>query len=78
MEVIINGIQYVPKCDVKQLNDVITQEVLEQLTSLRYFNLSTNKMRAQAWDAINAINSVVAKLSPSDAYNLVHGIDEDK
>ena len=73
MSVIIDGIKYVPENQIKPLNDERTQEVLECLTSIRYFNLSTNKMRAQAWDAINAISPDIAKLDESIAYELVHG-----
>tara|TARA_Y100000310_G_scaffold332116_1_gene407075 strand:- start:1200 stop:1430 length:231 start_codon:yes stop_codon:yes gene_type:complete len=76
MNVIINDIKYVPENEIKPLDDERTKEVLEHLTSIRYFNLSTNKMRAQVWDAINAISPDIAKLDETTAYDLIHGEDK--
>jgi len=76
MNVIINGIKYVPENKIKPLDDKRTQEVLETLTEMRRFN-EMHKMKRLAWDAINSISPELAELDSSEAYDLVHGTEDD-
>ena len=73
--VVIDNIEYVPKAEVKPLNDERLQACLEVLTSMRYFN-QYHKMMPLTWDAINAISPELAKLEPDAAYDLIHGVTE--
>ena len=76
MNVIINGVKYVPENEIEPLDDKRTQKVLEELTSMRYFN-EQHKMKRMAWDAINAISPDIAKLDEKDAYDLMHGAEDE-
>jgi len=76
--VIIDGIEYVPKASIEPLTDARLQKALECLTEIQYFHECTNKHRAWAWDAMNALAPDIAKLSDDDvyaAYQLIHGKD---
>lgn len=75
MKVIIDGIEYVPNVDIKRPTDEGLNQCLEILTTMRYFN-EYHKMKAHAWDAINAIAPDLAKLDEEDAFNFIHG-EED-
>ncbi|EGR2227684.1 TPA: hypothetical protein ACPVZG_000154 [Vibrio parahaemolyticus] len=72
--VVIDGVVYVPQHEIKPLSDELTQDVLKQLVSMRYFN-EQHKMKRQAWDIINKISPSVAELSEEDAYKLFHQED---
>jgi hypothetical protein len=72
MNVIIDGIKYVPETSIKPLDDGTTKEVLKVLTEMRYFNQS-HKMSSLAYDAISCINKDIADLNPDIAYQLIHG-----
>ncbi len=74
-KVIIDGIEYVPKAEIHPLNDERLQECLEVLTEMRYFNES-HKMKALAWNAINALSPELAALSEDVAYDRVHGTED--
>lgn len=69
--VVIDGVVYVPQHEIKPLSDELTQDVLKQLVSMRYFN-EQHKMKRQAWDIINKISPSVAGLSEEVAYKLFH------
>jgi hypothetical protein len=72
MKVIIDGIKYVPKVNIKPISNKSIQECLEILTSMRYFDQS-HKMDSMAFDAINSLSPDLAKLDKEDAFNFIHG-----
>ena len=75
MEVVINGVEYVPKVELPQINDKKMNECLAELVSIQYFGECSHKHRAWAWDAMNAIALDVAELCSNDikaAYNMFH------
>jgi hypothetical protein len=76
MNVVIDGIEYVPKAEIPELTDERLKACLEVLTSMRYFG-ETHKMKSHAWDAINALSPELAQLSENAAYDRIHGIDGD-
>lgn len=71
-KVVIDGVEYVPKADIPGLTDKRLQECLEVLTEMRYHN-QYHKMKALAWNAINALSPELAKLDESSAYSRIHG-----
>lgn len=76
-KVMIDGIEYVPKGDIPSLNDERLQACLEVLTEMRYHN-QHHKMKALAWNAINALSPDLAKLDEDAAYERIHGaVDDD-
>lgn len=75
MEVLIDGVTYVPKNEVPELTDDRLKKCLALLTEIQYFGECSNKHRAWAWDAMNALAPDVANLSANNceaAYNLFH------
>jgi len=68
--VMINGIEYVPKVEVKPMTDLVTANVLKVLTEMRYFGQS-HKMHSLAYDAIYAISPDLANMDPDDAFRFV-------
>ena len=74
-KVVIDGVEYVPKADIPELTDKRLQDCLEVLTEMRYHN-QHHKMKALAWNAINALSPELAKLDESSAYSRIHG-EED-
>ena len=75
LEVIIDGIEYVPKAQILEATDERFNDVLEVLTEMRYFN-EEHKMMRLAWNAINAISPELARLDPEVAYYRIHGPNE--
>lgn len=76
MKVIIDGIEYVPKAEVKPITDEAMKEALRELVSIQYFSECSHKHRAWAWDALNSLSPDLAKLcseSPQAAYHLING-----
>lgn len=71
-QVIIDGVEYVPKADIKPLDDTRLHACLEVLTEMRYFK-QEHKMSALAWEAINALSPELATLEPEVAYERIHG-----
>lgn len=69
--VVIDGTRYVPAADIPEITDERLKRCLETLTEMRYFN-QEHKMKALAWNAINALSPELAKLSPEKAYDLIH------
>lgn len=79
--VLIDGVEYVPKINIEPITDKKLKLALECLTEIQYFHECTNKHRAWAWDAMNALAPDIAELSaddPQKAYDLVRGNNEDK
>ena len=78
MEVLIDGVVYVPKNEVPKLTDQALKKALTELTAIQYFSECSHKHRAWAWDAINALAPDIAELSSNDnqaAYDLFHSED---
>ena len=76
MEVIIDGVVYVPKNEVPELTDERLKNALANLTEIQYFGECSHKHRSWAWDAINALAPDIARLSSEDcqaAFDLFHG-----
>jgi len=79
MKVIIDGIEYVPKAEIPELNDARLQECLEELTATYYFKENHKAVR-QAWNAMNALSPELAKLAgddPQAAFDRIHGEEDD-
>jgi hypothetical protein len=75
VNVVIDGVEYVPKNEVPELTDERLKKCLEELTAIQYFSDCSHKHRAWAWDAINALAPEIAELSSNDAqaaYDLFH------
>jgi hypothetical protein len=73
-KVIIDGIEYVPKAEIPELDNERLSNCLMVLTEMRYFN-QQHKMKSLAWDAINALSPDLAELSEEAAYKRIHGAD---
>lgn len=71
-QVLIDGVEYVPKAEVPELTDQRLQSCLEVLTSMRYFGQS-HKMEGLAYEAIRALSPELAELEPDIAYERIHG-----
>jgi hypothetical protein len=76
MNVVIDGIKYVPEYTIPPLDDVRLERCIQELLSIQRFPEYTNKHRAWAWDALNAIAPDIAKLPPEKVWNLFFGDDE--
>lgn len=76
MKVIIDGVEYVPKGEIPELTDKRLRAALQHLTAIQYFSGCTNKHRAWAWDALNALAPDLAALPPEVASERVR--DDDK
>jgi hypothetical protein len=71
MEVIIDGVTYVPRASVPRVEQPAIQEALASLTEIQYFYDCPHKHRAWAWDAMSALAPELAELSadnPQAAY----------
>ncbi|AXH59595.1 hypothetical protein [Pseudomonas amygdali] len=74
MKVLIGGIEYVPKVDLGEITEDSRRDALRQLVYMQYMN-EEHKLRAQAWDVLNALSPNLAELcskSPKAAYDLMH------
>ena len=65
-KVVIDGIEYVPKTERENVTDDKITKCLAYLVEIQYFHECTNKHRAWAWDAINALDPSLAKLVSED------------
>ena len=77
--VFIDGVEYVPKAEVPEINQPEIQRALESLTEIQYFGECSHKHRAWAWDAMNALAPELAALSadnPHAAYDQIHGSED--
>jgi len=70
--VIIDGVEYIPKCEVPELTDKRLKGCLEVLTEMRYFN-EQHKMKRLAWNAINELAPELSQMSEYEAFNRMHG-----
>lgn len=76
MQVIIDGIEYVPKCEVSPPTDERLQECLRHLIEIQYFHECSHKHRAWAWDALYALSPELARLvsdNPEAVFDFVRG-----
>jgi hypothetical protein len=67
MNVVIDGIEYVPKTEIPQLTDERLKKALQSLTEIQYFYECPHKHRAWAWDAMNALAPDLAEMSSNNA-----------
>lgn len=72
MNVIIDGIEYVPKGEIPPLTDERLKESLRHLVNIQYFTEDRHKHRAWGWDALNALAPELAKLPPKEAWNRIY------
>ena len=73
-KVTIDGIEYVPKCEIPELTDERLSEVLKGLTSMLYFR-EEHKSMTHAWEVLNNLSPDLAKIAadnPMAAYKMVH------
>lgn len=74
MNVVINGIEYVPKCDVPEPTGSQVEACIISLVSAIYFNES-HKHKPRLWEALNELSPNMAKLAnddPSAAFDRMH------
>ncbi|MCV6612875.1 MAG: hypothetical protein OIF55_19130 [Amphritea sp.] len=62
--------------EVPELTDERLQGCLQVLTEMRYHN-QNHKMMGLAWNAINALSPELAKLPAKEAYDRIHGVEDD-
>lgn len=75
MNVLINGIEYVPKADIPELTDERLKRALGELVSIYYFKES-HKAIGQVWNVLNILAPELAALAAEDesaAYEFIHG-----
>lgn len=75
MKVEIDGVEYIPKAEVKPITDDSLQRCLEVLTETRYFK-QQHKMEGLAYNAIHALSPELANICPDAAYARIHGSEE--
>jgi len=78
MEVIIDGVRYVPEVEVVLPDDTEVMTAVRELVSMLY--LRDHKPYAHAWDALNALAPNVAQLvsdDPAAANRAVNPHEED-
>ena len=78
MNVVIDGVEYIPRAEVPELTDERLKQCLDSLIEIQYFSDQTHKHRAWAWDALNALAPELAELAttdPSAAWDRVRGED---
>jgi hypothetical protein len=66
MQVVIDGVEYVPRAEVPALTDACLQRALASLTEIQYFGECGHKHKAWAWDALNALAPELAELAARD------------
>jgi hypothetical protein len=77
MNVIIDGVEYVPRAEIPALTDIRLQTALECLTEIQYFSECPHKHRAWAWNALKALSPELAELAaenPQAAFDRVRAL----
>lgn len=64
-KVVIDGVEYVPRAEIPDLNDERLKAALKELVGLHYFG-EWHKARARTWDAINALSPELAEMVSDD------------
>lgn len=80
MNVVIDGIEYVPCAEIPRLTNQSLYRALRELVAIQYFN-ETHKNRAVAWDALAALSPALASLAADDphvAYAYLEKIKPDE
>ena len=72
--VVIDGVEYVPKAEIAQLDDARLHAALLSLTEIQYFGECAHKHRAWAWNALNALAPELAALSARDPQAAFHHV----
>jgi len=76
-EVLIGGIEYVPRAEIPELSDARLEQALKILTAYLYFDSSSRPM-AMVLNTIRALSPELAKLAEDDslaAYERMHGVE---
>jgi hypothetical protein len=71
MDVIIDGVVYVPRGEIPPLTDQRLHNALHHLTAIQYFGECTNKHRAWAWDALDALAPDLAQMPAKEAFDRI-------
>lgn len=64
-QVVIDGVEYVPRAEIPELTDERLKAALKELVSLHYFG-DWHKAKPRTWDAINALSPELAELVSND------------
>lgn len=78
-QVMIDGIEYVPRAEVPALTDERLQRALEELVAIQYFREEHKAIR-QAWNVLHSLAPELAELAGRDsqaAYERIHGTPDD-
>lgn len=75
MKVIIDGVEYCPKCEIQPLNDEILKKALELITTMRYLNES-HKMMPHTWELLEILAPELNKLTVEEAFDKFHETEE--
>lgn len=67
-QVLIDGVEYIPRAEVPEITDERLQQCLKSLTEIQLFRGETHKHRAWAWDALNALSPELAELASDDPH----------
>lgn len=76
-QVVIDGVEYVPRAEIPDLTDERLLKALQGLVSIQFFRESHKAVR-QAWDVLNTLSPELAELASTDpmaAYHRMHGTD---
>lgn len=76
-KVIIDGIEYIPRAEIPEITDTKLKLCLQSLVEIQYFRESTQKHRAWAWDALNAISPELAELAAKDPQAAFERVKDD-
>lgn len=79
MKVVIDGIEYVPKLEVRPVPDDKLKQALNELVSIQYFPECQHKHRAWAWDALNHLCpdlALLASKNPQAAYRALNPLED--
>jgi hypothetical protein len=77
MQVVIDGVEYVPRAEIPPMTDERLMSALRELTSIQYFYDCPHKHRSWAWDALNALAPELAELAAEDAEAAYHRVREE-
>lgn len=75
-KVVIDGVEYVPKGEIPELNDERLQGALEVLAEMIYFN-QYHKMKGLAYNALKHLAPEIAKIQDETAiYERINGTED--
>ncbi|WP_199033038.1 hypothetical protein [Ralstonia sp. ASV6] len=76
-QVLIGGVEYVPRAEVPELTDERLKAALAGLVEIQYFR-EKHKAVAQSWNVLNALAPELAELAAKDpraAYERINGAE---